>query len=558
MKFKNLFVFLSFVIVINVNAQWSTNYENNLRISNWSRLPLSATSDGNGGVYIAINRDITINDTIPGSYSYLFRLDKYGYNKWSEPIHIGLEDWQHDVALIEDGSGGVIACIRDLDFIRWSDGGHWIWDYKISLQRIDSLGNKLWGDGIFVCTDTTDQYEFDICTDGNGGCYVSWLSEKTMDYIYSDGYRAIQHISASGERMWSDTGKVLYTGGVVQLDELWNKIKPNNAGGIYTINTPNLNDFYYISISVNGDILWELRSRFTNVPNEFFSNNEGGVFAFSLERGGGYEYKNFEMDRIAENGEYIWDDKKTFVDLVGDRSRIIDLYFNDDSSASIYWIDMDGSGNYVSYYQLIDKNGGLQFNGNGITPSEEYPNQNWADRMIKSDDDYIILYIDDQLKAHKLTQNGESVWTEDVVFSTMGASDRRYISDKNGGFIYTFIEGLNGLWAQQVSSNGNLGEVITNIIFNKSILPKTFKLSQNYPNPFNPRTTINYSISKSGFVQLTVYDVLGRDVAKLVNEHQKNGKYSVQFNASNLPSGVYFYKIVSGSFSKVNKMLLLR
>jgi type IX secretion system substrate protein/trypsin len=79
-----------------------------------------------------------------------------------------------------------------------------------------------------------------------------------------------------------------------------------------------------------------------------------------------------------------------------------------------------------------------------------------------------------------------------------------------------------------------------------------------YPNPFNPTTTIAYQIPTDGFVNLVVYNTLGQVVSMLVNEHQTSGKYSVQFNASNLPSGVYFYKIESGSFNKVNKMLLLR
>ncbi len=84
-----------------------------------------------------------------------------------------------------------------------------------------------------------------------------------------------------------------------------------------------------------------------------------------------------------------------------------------------------------------------------------------------------------------------------------------------------------------------------------------FKIS-NYPNPFNPTTTIAYQIPKDRFVNLVVYNSLGQIVATLVNEHQTSGKYSVQFSANNLPSGVYFYKIESGSFSKANKMLLLR
>ncbi len=85
-----------------------------------------------------------------------------------------------------------------------------------------------------------------------------------------------------------------------------------------------------------------------------------------------------------------------------------------------------------------------------------------------------------------------------------------------------------------------------------------YLLSQNYPNPFNPSTTINYSIAKDGNVHLCVYDILGREVATLVNETKKKGKYKIEFDASILSSGIYFYKLQSGRFVDIKKLILLR
>jgi hypothetical protein len=85
-----------------------------------------------------------------------------------------------------------------------------------------------------------------------------------------------------------------------------------------------------------------------------------------------------------------------------------------------------------------------------------------------------------------------------------------------------------------------------------------YKLIQNYPNPFNPSTKISYSIKEDGFVTLKVYDILGVEIATLVNEQKTAGTYEADFNAANLPSGMYVYKLQSGSFTDVKKMLLTK
>lgn len=90
------------------------------------------------------------------------------------------------------------------------------------------------------------------------------------------------------------------------------------------------------------------------------------------------------------------------------------------------------------------------------------------------------------------------------------------------------------------------------------LAPSSFSLLQNYPNPFNPTTAISYQLSSAGNVKLTVYDLLGREVATLVNEKKETGRYSVNFNASNLTSGVYFYKITAGSFTEIKKMTVMK
>ena len=88
--------------------------------------------------------------------------------------------------------------------------------------------------------------------------------------------------------------------------------------------------------------------------------------------------------------------------------------------------------------------------------------------------------------------------------------------------------------------------------------PKEFSLSQNFPNPFNPVTIISYQLPETGFVTLKIYDILGNDVVTLVNEEKPAGNYNINFDASKLPSGVYYYKMRAGNYVETKKMMLLK
>jgi hypothetical protein len=89
-------------------------------------------------------------------------------------------------------------------------------------------------------------------------------------------------------------------------------------------------------------------------------------------------------------------------------------------------------------------------------------------------------------------------------------------------------------------------------------VPLQFSVEQNYPNPFNPTTTIRYSIDTEEFVTIDVYDVLGKKVAQPVNQKESAGVYTVQFNGSAVPSGIYFYRVTAGSSSATKRMVLLK
>ncbi|MBS1551618.1 MAG: T9SS type A sorting domain-containing protein [Bacteroidetes bacterium] len=100
--------------------------------------------------------------------------------------------------------------------------------------------------------------------------------------------------------------------------------------------------------------------------------------------------------------------------------------------------------------------------------------------------------------------------------------------------------------------------LITSAEQTSTLIPDRYTLSQNYPNPFNPTTKINFSIPKNGIVTLKVYDVLGKEVMTLINEQKAAGSYEVVFNAGNLASGAYFFRMQSGEFSEIKRMMLIK
>jgi len=138
-----------------------------------------------------------------------------------------------------------------------------------------------------------------------------------------------------------------------------------------------------------------------------------------------------------------------------------------------------------------------------------------------------------------------SQWATKVFAMPVGTNKVRFVGKSGFG---------NNLYIDRITS-GTVTGVVSN---NLSLIPDTYELSQNYPNPFNPVTQINFSIPKQSIVTLKIYDVLGKEVYTLVNESKPAGFYTVDFNASDLSSGAYFYRIEAGNFTDIKRMMLIK
>jgi hypothetical protein len=145
--------------------------------------------------------------------------------------------------------------------------------------------------------------------------------------------------------------------------------------------------------------------------------------------------------------------------------------------------------------------------------------------------------------------NSASFWVDGKGTTT----EKQYYSftDKN------LLSGIYKYHLIQVDYDGTRKEVGA-IEVEVNSIPTEFALMQNYPNPFNPETNINYQLPVNSFVTLKVFDILGNEVKSLINENQEAGSHSIKFDASELTSGIYIYKLITGNFSSAKKMLLLR
>lgn len=191
----------------------------------------------------------------------------------------------------------------------------------------------------------------------------------------------------------------------------------------------------------------------------------------------------------------------------------------------------------------------------------------WAKKTSNSTDRLSGIWFTDSLNGFIVGQYGSGFMTGDlgIVLKTSDGGEQWYpqlSGTKNNLYAVCFLDKKRGYIVGDngsilMTSTGGLvnGVQRTNVIENSI---SDFNLKQNYPNPFNPSTTISYALPKDGMVTIKIYDALGREVQTLVDEFQQTGRYTAEFDASRLASGIYIYKLVSGDYSAVKKMLLIK
>ena len=274
-------------------------------------------------------------------------------------------------------------------------------------------------------------------------------------------------------------------------------------------------------------------------PNSFFPHSVGNIWEYNTPTG--IVRYNIRRDSIGSNGQiYLFFGAGIFDPLWSIDTASSTVYYSPKIlNWQYYKLDADSGETWMVYPEDTIPPGAIQRREALVinkypwfifgTPTEfmeiEYYDLNWGDTIIN-----------------------EFAWKVNTETLASGF-----------GLIEDFIEEPPhiGRLLRGCVLDGDTFGIITSV---EDIIksPEDFYLLQNFPNPFNPTTTINYSLKTTGEVTLKVYDMLGTEVASLVNERQEAGNYSVIFYAVNLPSGIYFYTLTSGNFTASKKLILLK
>lgn len=364
---------------------------------------------------------------------------------------------------------------------------------------------------------------------GNNGNIVSSPNINKKNNNTSNPYYAFGWYESSGENKFADntlsTIRTLNTVG--QRVQICNGIDKDN---MYAMSFNYSSPPYFFQVSNNLGYFYSLEKIQRNV---FSSGREGIVsidsadFYFAL---GDIEIEGQSVDfveiadtipvnNLASLNQYLETDPITVSDNC---SFIYSVQYgiNDSVSAAAAMID----DRYVKFkVQLINDNTGELI---GTYDNITYNSEN--------------IYNYGNISYHINTQG-----IGNITVRLRLIVDNNFISDYSLAKIYSDESVLGKTNVRQINFNGN--EAIT-----------SYSLSQNYPNPFNPTTTIKYQIPKAGNVTLKVYDILGSEVATLVNEQKTEGRYEVNFNASSLASGVYIYRLQASDYTNVKKMILMK
>ncbi|NCS89455.1 MAG: T9SS type A sorting domain-containing protein [Ignavibacteria bacterium] len=363
-------------------------------------------------------------------------------------------------------------------------------------------------------------------------------------------------------------------------------------------------DIILTKFNINGDTLWwktyNVNESNIDLSNDLLEHNnsiyvvgrnadkglmlktdEYGNIVFNKKFSFGSAYTEFNsLKMIDDNNLFLFGSEGSFVsvDRVFSKYIICKTNLSGDSLSSVFFGDdscevfpnnmiktLDGNFVFSGYtYNVSTQSYGEYLLLSMYNKNEEMI---WEKRIESTPgkvaatyDSGIVFYGRNQngITLTKLNTEGNILWSREIPFPNASeVYGEDIIETSDGGILVTgYVTYPNEqpeVFLLKTNSEGLL--TIINI---ENTFPNSFVLSQNYPNPFNPSTKISYSVPKTSFVAIKVYDVLGKEITTLVNGEKSVGDYEVEFNGRNLSSGVYFYKMQAGDFVETKKLILMK
>jgi hypothetical protein len=354
---------------------------------------------------------------------------------------------------------------------------------------------------------------------------------------------------------YSPEGNLLWTFG--PSDDAYSTVLKYKDGHIYTVGGRRIN-----KLTESGDLVWARvyqPNNFVNVLTDLVidKGNNIAVCGYGVEAG---QDENFTVLRYDENGNQLWsyrynglrnwDDAASSIALDSLNNIIVAGHSVENTNGygfqSITLMKLDTSGNLLWKKHISGDQQGNVTEGKVIT--DEFDNI-----YVSSGEEYSPRNFGYMLAKYRT--NGDSVWRSTYSDPRFSIYSHDFILTRSAGLIMTGR-----------AYGTNTGYDITTLKYSQTVsaseenivVPERFGLHQNFPNPFNPSTTIGFDLPMKSDVELTVYDALGRKVQTLLHRELSPGYHETLFNAANLSSGIYFFRIIAGNFSETKKMLLLR
>lgn len=429
--------------------------------------------------------------------------------------------------------------------------------YKIYTQKFDTNGNPVWGTGgVSIQNTGIPFYEHPaVISDNNNGVFIGWYDDRDMNNLFSS---FVQRVTSSG------TVSFPANGAEVSTTSTMHHLYPTMA---YISNTDELFCFWIEETSLQnqfavygqkfdatGTRQWAASGiAFTTMTSNtifgpYAQPTDTSAYVMYLQGNASGLNQGINAFIVNSDGNFSWNPNIVVMsDPTNQKLHAVSTIWTD-NIAKIAWEDTR-SGNAGIYAQNINPNGEL---GNVIVPVE-------------------LTSFTGVLDANKIILN----WQTATEINNLGFEVQRSQDSNNYNYL-GFVEGngtttnphsysfsdeniISGTYSyrlKQIDNNGTYKYISLDESF--TVQPLDYELAQNYPNPFNPSTIIKYQIPAAGHVSIKVYNLLGKEVATLVNENKPAGNYEVEFSSEELTSGVYIYKLQSGSFVEAKKMMLLK